>query len=72
MWSPNVAPNPTDQSRSNSISGVLMQISQFLFLYFGIIVKIKGNEYKKISQLQAMMAYGGYGCKGPYIPSLGT
>ena len=46
LWpSPNVAPNPTDQCRSNSISRVPLQILPLLFLIW--TVKIKGSSHKK-------------------------
>ena len=48
VWpSPNLAPSQTDQSRSNSISRVAKQISQFIF-YSGLTAKIKGCSHKKL------------------------
>ena len=41
--SPNVAPKPTGQSHSHSISGVPLQISPALFLNFRPTLKIKGT-----------------------------
>ena len=60
--SPNVAPNPNDQSRSNSISRVPLQISPFRsFFHFRLTVKIKGSSHKKklnISIFSRMISNG--------------
>ena len=50
--SPNVAPNPTDQSHSNSISRVPLQISPFRsFLILVLLLKLRVVNIKKIKNL---------------------
>ena len=45
--SPNVAPKPTGQSRSHSISRVPLQMSLAHFFRFRSTLKIKGSSHKK-------------------------
>ena len=42
-----IAPKPTDQSCSNSISGVSLQIYSACSFHFGATPKIKGSSHKK-------------------------
>ena len=45
---PNIAHKPTDQSCSNSISGIPLQISpSYFFFRFRATLKIKGSSHKK-------------------------
>ena len=45
--SPNIAPKPTGQSRSHSISRVPLQMSPARFFRFRSTHKIKGSSHKK-------------------------
>ena len=46
--SPNVAPKPIDQSRSNSISRVLLKISPPRVFVFDLHVKLRLVQIRKI------------------------
>ena len=54
--SPNIAPKPTYQSCSNSISRVPLQISPAFYFRFRATLKIKGSSHKKKISIFSKMA----------------